>query len=320
MFTLQKFDIHGQQFVRLKCESGELQLNILPKFGGNIAGLKLASDGRTVDLVSGYRTLDEARANQGYQGAKLFPFPNRIRDGQYRFDGVDYQLPINRPKENNAIHGFFTDKPFQILKEIEAETHALLIVGCEYTGNYPGYPFPCRVEIEYVLSIDDHFTCRTIVTNSGEGPMPVADGWHPYFSMGGPIDRLRLKLPASRTILADERMIPTGTRIDTVTFDEATEIGCSLLDTGFALDVTGEPMTTRLVDPKSNLVLSLSQQTGENKYNYLQVYTPPGREKIAIEPMTCPADGFNSGEGLITLEPGESFSTAFGVRLDSTSE
>jgi Galactose mutarotase and related enzymes len=40
-------------------------------------------------------------------------------------------------------------------------------------------------------------------------------------------------------------------------------------------------------------------------YPYLQVYTPPHRQSIAIENLSAAPDVFNNRMGLIELEPGE---------------
>jgi aldose 1-epimerase len=42
-----------------------------------------------------------------------------------------------------------------------------------------------------------------------------------------------------------------------------------------------------------------------------------GVPAIAIEPMTCPADAFNTGTGLMVLEPGASWTGSWGITPDS---
>jgi len=59
----------------------------------------------------------------------------------------------------------------------------------------------------------------------------------------------------------------------------------------------------------------ICQETGKYKYNFLQVYTPPHRKSIAIEPMTCAPNAFNNEQGLIILAPFESFSASWGISM-----
>ena len=111
-------------------------------------------------------------------------------------------------------------------------------------------------------------------------------------------------------------MIPTGKIIQFDQFSELTKIQDTELDTGFWLEKNDGTIETVLFDPESNVKIIVFQETGEKKYNFLQVYIPPSRESIAVEPMTCNINAFNSKDGLIILELGEVFEANYGVRLD----
>jgi aldose 1-epimerase len=288
---------------------------ILPEYGGNLAGLSLYDGEACLTVVEGYETRNTAAEQKGYRGALLFPFPNRIRDGRFSFRGEEFQLPINRGKENNAIHGFFTHQRFELIR-MQADDHSgELALVTTYDGSYAGYPFRCEVTLCYQLSEDRSFSCSVSVTNLGESEMPVGVGWHPYFSLSKAVDQLQLKLPACDILLLDERKLPLGERVEMEMFQALTNIGCTEFDTAFALTGQNHEAVTTVYDPVERRRLELSQTLGTGGYNYLQVYIPADRATIALEPMTCPADSFNSGEGLIELGAGASNSCRFEVRL-----
>ena len=317
--TQQKSD--ALDSIIISDQEKKTRLKVLPSFGGNIAELTLSAGGERLTVIDGYRTLEAARANKGYLGAFLFPFPNRISGARYTFEGQEYQLPINRPKENNAIHGFFTHTSFELISQQADNNSAEFAITSNYEGNHSGYPFPCEITLCYRLESAGSFRSVVSVTNSGKSNMPLGIGWHPYFtlsSLGGPVDELQLRLPDSDLLLADLKNIPTGIKAANSMFQSLEPIGCSLFDSAFAMKEKEAGKTeavTELLNENERWHLRLSQSTGQGGYNYLQVYIPPDRQTIALEPMTCPANSFNSGEGLLTLAPGQSNSCTFTISL-----
>lgn len=307
MFDVLREDVNDVDLVRiLNRESGE-RICIAPGFGGNVCEIVFAAGGRTHSVLDGYTTGAEFIENAGFKSAKLIPFPNRIKDGKYFFNGTDYQLPINRKKENHAIHGFFYNRPMEVERRSGGESEGSVILSSLYGGDIPGYPFELKVQIKYSLHEKSGFSCTTQIENFGRKPAPIGDGWHPYFSLGEKVGRLMLKIPAKFRTEVDDRMIPTGKRFPADDFKSPAAIGDAQLDTGFMLSEDDGVAVTELYCPKENLTLEIWQETGRGKYNYLQVYIPPSRSSIAIEPMTCNIDAFNNTDGLIMLGPEERF-------------
>lgn len=114
------------------------------------------------DLLDGY-TLDQRCT--GARGLPLIPWPNRIQDGAYRFDGAEYQVPLTEPENHNAMHGF--------LRWRNWTRHSRTTVAMG-TVLHPqmGYPFSLDVSVKYSLG-EDGLTVRTTATNVGESPLPV---------------------------------------------------------------------------------------------------------------------------------------------------
>ncbi|MGH9297824.1 MAG: aldose 1-epimerase family protein, partial [Acidimicrobiales bacterium] len=127
----------------------------------------------------------------GAHGAVLIPWPNRLADGSYRFDGVDYQVALTEPGKANAIHGFLRWRSFQA-----AEQAPERVVMSTNLRPLMGYPFDLEVKVAYELG-DGGLRVVTTATNLGPAPCPYGHGQHPYLSPGeGLIDDCTLELQA----------------------------------------------------------------------------------------------------------------------------
>lgn len=254
----------------------------------------------------------------GGHGAPLIPWPNRIRDGRYRFDGVDHQLALTEPSKRNAIHGLLRWQPW-----VAAEHAADRVVMRTRLHPVTGYPFRLDVEIAYVLD-EGGLTVTTSAQNSGERPCPYGSGQHPYLSAGdGPVDACTVHLQADTWLRTDpERQIPVGTEPVAGTpldFRGPTSLDGLAVDTAFTdLDRDGEGRAgVRLGRPDGCTV----ELWADRSYPVIQLYTADSlagerrRSGLAAEPMTCPPNAFQSGSGVIRLEPGESTTSTWGVRL-----
>ena len=253
----------------------------------------------------------------GAHGAHLIPWPNRIADGRYGFDGVDHQLAITEPGKHNAAHGLLRWRPWRAV-EVAADR----VVMAARLHPSPGYPFALDVRVEHALG-PGGLTVRTTATNVGAQRCPYGCGHHPYLSPGhGTVDDCTLELPAATRLLTDERQLPTGREpVDGTAFDfrHAHRIGHLEIDHAFTdLDRDGDGLArVRLTGPDGRTV----ELWLDDGHPYVQVFTgdslPPDRRRTALgaEPMTCPPNAFASGERVLALEPGESVTTAWGVRL-----
>jgi aldose 1-epimerase len=130
----------------------------------------------------------------GAHGVPLIPWPNRLADGRYRFDGADYQVALTEPEKHNAIHGFLRWRPWQAV--LRAQTRVKMA-----TRLFPvdGYPFLLDVEVDYALG-EEGLTVTTTAANAGTCPCPYGAGQHPYLSPGaGLVDACTLRLDAGLT-------------------------------------------------------------------------------------------------------------------------
>ena len=151
------------------------------------------------------------------------------------------------------------------------------------------------------------------LTNNDAVPMPAGLGWHPYFILSDRVDDTSLQMPDCQLIEIDERMLPTGKKAVYNDFKTLKSIGEIVLDNGFFLMETDGEATVIL---KSEIgQLDYWQELGATKWQFLQVFTPPHRQSIALEPMTCNIDAFNNRDGLVLLTPQSTLEGRFGVRF-----
>jgi len=254
----------------------------------------------------------------GAHGAPLIPWPNRLADGRYSFDAADYQIALNEPTKQNAIHGFLRWRSWQAEKR-----EAARVVMRTMLHPLEGYPFALDVRVTYELGAGG-LTVTTSATNVGKNACPFASGQHPYISPGeGLIDECELQVGAETRILTDvERQLPTGTQAVAGTpfdFRTARRLGDLRIDFAFTdLAREGDGMArVWLRSPDSSVV----ELWVDEHYPILELYTgdtlskPRRRRGLAAEPMTCPPNGLQTGEGLLRLEPGESTTSRWGVKL-----
>lgn len=254
----------------------------------------------------------------GAHGAPLIPWPNRLRDGRYSFDGDDYQLALSEPATHNAIHGLLRWRSWQA-----SEHEPDRVVMSTRLHPLTGYPFTLDVRIEYTLGAGG-LAVRTSARNLGERTCPYGAGQHPYLSPGSAsIDECTLQVPADTRILIDgQRSLPCGREpVAGTSYDlrRPRLLGEQRIDAPFT-DLTRDDdgrATSRLSAPDGTQV----EMWVDERYSFLEIYTGDGlsasrrRRGLAIEPMTCAPNAFQSGEGLLRLEPGEDLEASWGVRL-----
>jgi aldose 1-epimerase len=244
-------------------------------------------------------------------GGVLMPWPNRIRGGRYRFEGTEFQLPLTEPARRNAIHGLGRWARWSLVEQTE-DTVTLAYDIPPQTG----WPFQVVVGVTYRLDPLAGLSVTAGANNIGTRRAPFGAGFHPYISVEpGELPNVSLQLPAAELFVTDDAQIPIGTRpVDGAhDFRRARKLGSLRMDQGF----------TKLVGDAGRSYAEVRTGTGgariwfDDTFGYLQVFTPDdfaaGRPAVAVEPMTCAPDAFNTGAGLIVLEPGGHWSGSWGI-------
>ncbi len=241
-----------------------------------------------------------------YRGIIAAPWPNRIADGTYTFDGVTHQLPVNEPERQTSLHGLAFPLDWA-LKESDAGS---LTLTCT-VGPSAGYPFALELSARYVL---DESELRTSVTavNAADAAAPYGVCPHPYLVAGSsPLDQWVLDFAADSFLeVTPDRLLPLGLKSvegHALDFRQARAIGSAEIDHAFTgLTFDGGLARLDVRDPAGTGV----GMSWDESCPWLQIHTAdkpapiPSRIGLAVEPMTCPPDAFNSGTNLIRLEPG----------------
>ncbi len=287
---------------------------VVTECGGGLRVLEY--DGQP--LVDGYDVDQHASAGRGQL---LIPWPNRIEDGRYTFDGRDLQLPISEPARNNASHGL-TRWASWTLEEQTGNSVSLVYRLMAQTG----YPWTVDLHVVHDLSADG-LTVTVTASNMSGSPAPYALGAHPYLTVGGDgVDGWELTVPASTRILTDDRMLPAG-REDVSDTPYDFRVQRPVKDLSFDHAFTD---LTRGSDGRAEVLVSSSSTKRavalwmDEAHGWLQVYSgddlaPAARRRsLAVEPMTAGANAFRTREDLVVLgpagSPDDTHTASWGIR------
>jgi aldose 1-epimerase len=275
---------NGVEIVILQ-QGEQAQAEIAPALGNNCFAFRT-----TTDILEPVAFGDFLNRPTSYGIPVLFPFPNRIRDGAFTFQGTAYQVDPPR-------HGFVRDKAWTVIEAQSSESDGAWL-RCRFDARQHAeailgqFPFPFVVEMTYRLR-DGRLEIHLAATNTGERAMPAGYGLHPYFRRPS---RGTIQVPANHRLeLADS--LPTGKVLE---LDEADDLRQPRDLAGLVLDDIYSGLTTnaagmtecRLSD--SDRRVETVVEFSARQFPFAVVYTPPApRQAICIEPNTCPTDAFN---------------------------
>ncbi|VII97939.1 putative aldose-1-epimerase [Arthrobacter sp. DR-2P] len=273
------------------------------------------------DLVLPYAADDVRPA---YRGAILAPWPNRVTDGRYSFNGVRHQLNITEPQRGHALHGLLVWQDWSI----DGATGSSVTLSCTLVAQQ-GYPFPLHVQARYTLD-ETGLTTTVSALNIGPGAAPYGVAAHPYLVAGeGTVNDWTLELPAEKMLqVTEDRLVPTGLAdvggpgAQEYDFRQARPIGSLPIDHAF----TG---LTRNPAGQAALRLTRADGTGTamiwgEECPWVQIHTADApeagaRHGLAVEPMTCPPNAFNSTTDLHILQPGNTHTARWTIQaIDQT--
>ncbi len=285
--------------------------------GAGLRMLEHSADGNTVALTESWPAGTKPPLSAGLI---LAPWPNRIGDGFFYFDGVPHQLELTEPARNNAIHGLVRRRDWRLEEHSTSRVKQSIDVGL-----HKGWPYPMRLSVTHEVGADG-LTVTHTATNSGAVPAPYGLGVHSFVRVGDvPLDDCTLQLAAGvRLPLDPQRMLPAGPPIpirdSEYDFTAPRSLEGVWLDTPFGSimpDGDGRAHYTLRAPDGSATVLWT-----DRSFRWVQVFTadpahdqgyPDRGRAIAIEPMTCPPNSFNTGIDQIVLEPGETWSARWGM-------
>jgi len=273
-------------------------------------------------------------------GAILLPYANRIRgslspDGktiQTKILGKTVHLPANaggrRPgAERYAMHGLVLDSPMDEVRRRTSDEEDAVVAFLQ-AGDFGGrWPSAAEITFENILR-SDSFTLMIKVRNVGGETLPMGIGWHPYFALpSGRRNQARIHVPARQRVVVNDydEVLPTGEVVPVAgtPYDFSMPGGKPLdgtyLDDCFVdLQTTDGRVVAEVVDPQA--AYGLRVVTASPPTRAFQVYGPPDKEFVVLEPQLNWADPFGAqwgpevDTGMARLEPGES--VVYSARLE----
>ncbi len=292
-----------------------IDVGIAPDLGSNMFRFRAG----THDII--YSEPDVLK-KMGFTGNfVLWPFPNRVHDKRYSYQGEEYSLADVVRVESDAalIHGLVMDRQWQYEQPIigaDAATVTTYVEVNSSTPRYAGYPFESRLSLTYTLTRSG-VTCIYRVQNKGSRVLPFGFALHPYFSLLSGRDETFVTLPARTVMEADDALLPTGRLLDVsgimyAMFDlrQPVAIGCLNLDHVYTD-----------LQPRAHAVIDYRQQamqlaiSATDDFTHAVIYAPPNSSSFCLEHQTCSTDAINfNNQGpehkkmahLLEVQPGTS--------------
>lgn len=281
--------------VELRSYDGDLEASFVPRAG--MVGWSLRHRGD--ELVAHPVSLAAHVATGHPSGIPLLhPWANRLASPQYEIAGRRVELDLSAPNVHTdpnglPIHGLVIGWPhWQLLEQEESRLRARLDYAA-WPELMAGFPFPHVLELTIELSAG-RMRIDTDLVPTGEDPVPVAFGFHPYLRL----PRLEREhwvvvLPVRSRMELDDRMLPTG-RSEPVVIPPA-PLGDRTFDDAF--DGLTDP--AEFVLSGAGKRVSLRFRAG---YRFAQVYAPPHSDFICFEPMTAPINPFQSDRTVLAAQ------------------
>ena len=291
-----------------------VKLIVDPKIGGSFLNFSTKIDNCWVDIMRS--TPSDFKTSSDTASFLMAPYPNRIRDGKFTFQGQDYSL---RFPEKHAIHGDVRNRPWQV-ETISPNAATIQFRSQDFTDI--NYPFPFSITQSFGVS-NSALLVQCSLKNEGKTSMPAGCGYHPYFNraLEGADENVLLRFNTAGIYPSTEEVpLPTGMPHPlkpAVNFSALRELDVTL-DACFA----GWDGEAEMVWPERKVSLTMHASSNMSR---LVLFSPPGRPFFALEPQSQMTDGFNflaHGEtdtGVTVLPPGGELSVWFSLTVKKLS-
>ena len=289
--------------------TSDAQVEIAPAVGGAIARFAIGG----VDVLR--PVSDEARATgnvRGYACYPLVPYSNRIANARLDWEGRSYSLARNFGDHPHSIHGVGWQRPWRVVAHDAASA---LLEFDHAAADARAWPWPFHATQSFMLAVDEGvatLAARLTIANTGSEPFPFGLGFHPFFPRTGATE---LAFGADRVWQTDSTQLPTAK----VPIPDAWQFERPRAADPIALDnvFSGWSGEATLVDRTRRIATKI---VGDTAASFVVVYVPPGRDFLAVEPVTHMTDAFNrasrgeSDTGTRTLAGGAAFSCTMRVQ------
>jgi aldose 1-epimerase len=280
MFTIEKLDNNNVLLDHFHISNENTSFKIFPNLGASLQELSFDD----VSVIDGIEISEEGILDyqNSFKSSLLFPFPGRIENGKYTYNQESFRLKSNESKRFNAIHGLVYDQHFTIDNYEASKNKAKIVLSYVSDGKLEGFPFKFKLLITYLMT-EGNLQLSFEVENLGQVSFPFGMGWHPYFKSDN-LHSSSLTFSSDNQLVCDENQIPK-TRQDHIlktTFD----IEDQFFDDCFILSNKKVKFNT--------VKYALEMKLGKTTDAFLQIFTPSEKTSIAIEPLSCSPDVFNT--------------------------
>ena len=321
---------HEEAFVLEDHSVGSSAL-VIPGLGNNLMSFVAGFPSSQLEVILGAPAGTTADNAWRCGNPILFPFPNRVKNARYTFDGHEYHLDVNMP-EGHHLHGLVCYLPWSV-DQVASEDRGA-VIRCSFNAeDYPDvlrqYPFLFRLTVAYVLS-GNLLRCEAEVWNVGSGALPMGFGLHPYFRVplrpGGSREECLISVPARRIWQLSGEKLPTGQQEPVppeLDFRKPRPLDDIYLDHSYT-DIVREAgrATCRIIDPHAHV--EIIERFGP-EFPELVVLAPSDRSTVSFEPYSCVTDAINLASqrhdtGLIILQPGDRWKGAVEFTVESAGD
>ena len=247
-------------------------------------------------------------------GSVLVPWPNRIRGGRTSFAGMQQQLALTEPTRGNAIHGLGRWARWAVTRQEPARA-----AGPGRRAADRATRSRCGSRWTYALDPARGLTQSVTARNHGGGPGAVRRGLPPLpvHPRRGAGRRHGAGARRANGCSLDDAGVPVGRApVAGTPYDlrGGRRLGELRLDDGFTALERGDGRGTAEVRVGGRGRAAVVRRVASD---FVQVFTyddlggrGPG---VALEPMSCASDAFNSGDGLVVLDPGATWTGHWGI-------
>lgn len=246
-------------------------------FGGIVKSIRTPDrNGNFEDIVLGFDSLEAYQAEHPYFGAIIGRYGNRIANGKFRIDGVEYSIATNNAP--NTLHGGTKgfDKYFWKAAGLEKEDAVGVALSRTSPDMEEGYPGKLDVKVTYWLNNDNELLIEYEARTDKSTVVNLTN--HSYFNLkgagNGDILDHEVKIKASKYNPVDSTLIPIGiARVENTPFDfqTMTRIGTCIdaddeqirfgggYDHNFILDRAGETLESiaQVYEPETGRTLEV---------------------------------------------------------------
>lgn len=312
------------QPITIQDKNKTAQATIAPHLGFNCFQFSVELDETQIEVIDSPADLLTGQYRpSGFGIPILFPFPNRIRDGRYRWDEKDYSVPLS-PGHPNAIHGFCYDRPWRVIDQSKDSVTGQFQLSVDDPSRARSWPADFILDVRYRVA-ESRLETQFRIQNPSSTPLPWGLGTHPYFRVplgpnSAPEDCTFSAVAYEEWVL--DQALPTGHRRPLETPQARpvnVRFGTKSFDSVFTgWETDGETVRTSLIDEK--LGVEVNQVCDGRTFRDVVIYTPPNRNAVCIEPYTCVTDAINlhakdHNTGLQILEPGQEFQTWIAIQV-----